>query len=83
MNANFANDSEFSLLELAADAVIGCEFDVLNRFGTGFVEKVHENALAYEDREHGVTFRQQHGFSVICKNIIVGQTISDLLVEDQ
>jgi len=28
--------------------VIGCAFTVLNTLGAGFLEKVYENALAYE-----------------------------------
>jgi hypothetical protein len=30
--------------------VIGCAFTVLNTLGAGFLEKIHENALAHEVR---------------------------------
>jgi GxxExxY protein len=77
MNANS------SIVEHAAHVVIGCGFDVLNRLGVGFVERVYENALAFEIQERGLSLRQQHGISVIYKNMIVGQYTADLLVEDQ
>jgi GxxExxY protein len=76
MNANS------SIVERAAHVVIGCGFDVLNRLGVGFVEKVYENALVHEIQERGLVVRQQHGISVFYKNIVVGQYIADLLVED-
>jgi GxxExxY protein len=76
-------DANLSIVEQAAHVVIGCGFDVLNRLGGGFVEKVYENALAYEIRERGLTVRQQHGISVFYKNIVAGQYVADLLVEDQ
>jgi GxxExxY protein len=77
MNANS------SLVEQAAYIVIGCGFDVLNRLGAGFAEKVYANALAYEIQERGLTVRQQHGISVFYKHIIAGQYTADLLVEDK
>ena len=33
--------------------VIGCAFTVINTLGAGFLEKVHENALAHELRKAG------------------------------
>jgi GxxExxY protein len=45
MNANAARINELSNL------VIGCALTVANTLGSGFVEKVYENALAYEIRK--------------------------------
>jgi GxxExxY protein len=38
-----------------SERIIGCAFRVLNTLGTGFLEKVYENALAHELRESGLT----------------------------
>jgi GxxExxY protein len=76
-------DANLSIVEQAAHVVISCGFDVLNRLGVGFVEKVYENALAHEIRERGLTVRQQHGISVFYENIVAGQYVADLLVEDR
>ena len=34
--------------------VIGCAFKVINSLGSGFVEKVYENALVHELRKVGL-----------------------------
>lgn len=77
MDANISNP------EHAAHAVIGCSFDVLNKPGAGFVEKIYENAPAHEIQKRGLAIRQKHGISVFYDNVIVGQYTADLLVEDR
>ena len=47
MHAEHADRSELNEL---AGRVIVCAFTVLNTLGAGFLEKVCENALAYEAR---------------------------------
>jgi GxxExxY protein len=59
--------------------VIGCAFSVLNTLGSGFLEKVYENALAQELRDAGLDgratmWRHYHG-------VVVGEYSTDLLVE--
>ena len=34
--------------------IIGCAFTVSNKLGSGFLERVYENALAYELRQAGI-----------------------------
>jgi GxxExxY protein len=46
-----------------SERVIGCAFQVINTLGAGFLEKVYENALAYELRKAGLIVRQQHGIT--------------------
>ena len=62
--------------------VIGCAFTVLNTLGTGFLEKVYENALAYEVRAAGLSAVQQYAARVHYKDILVGEYFMDLLVND-
>ena len=60
---------------------IGCALTVSNTLGCGFLEKVHENALAYELRQAGLAVCQQAGVTVRYHGVIVGQYIADLLIE--
>jgi GxxExxY protein len=62
--------------------VIGCALTVGKTLGSGFAEKVHENALAHELRKSGLTAAQQRGLSVLYDNVIVGEYNVDLLVEN-
>jgi GxxExxY protein len=50
--------------------------------GTGFLEKVYENALAHELQKTGLKVQQQHLIKVWYDDIVVGDYIADLLIED-
>jgi GxxExxY protein len=39
--------------------IIGCAYQVHNKLGAGFLEKVYENALAIELRKQGLNVEQQ------------------------
>jgi len=49
--------AEAGLNELTGE-IIRCAFTVSNTLGAGFLEKVYENALAYEVRDAGLTVKQ-------------------------
>jgi len=68
-------------LDRITEKVIGCAFTVGNGLGCGFLEKVYENALAYELRKSGLLTEQQYGIEVRYDGIVVGQFFADLLVE--
>ena len=63
--------------------IIGCAYRVSNELGSGFLEKVYENALAFELRRQGLGAVQQRGIEVHYEGQIVGDFIADLLVENQ
>jgi GxxExxY protein len=63
--------------------VIGSAFTVLNTLGAGFLEKVYENALAYELRAAGLAVVQQYSIRVHYKDVVVGEYAADLLVDDR
>lgn len=63
------------------EAVIGAAYKVSNTLGSGFLEKVYENALAIEIRKNGLSAAQQHPINVKYENAIVGEFIADLLVQ--
>ena len=53
--------------------VIGCALTVLNTLGAGFLEKVYENAFAYELRGAGFAVVQQCSVTVHYNDIVVGE----------
>jgi GxxExxY protein len=63
------------------ERVIGCAFRAANALGSGFLEKVYENAMAHELRKAGVIVSQQYAIIVRCDNVVVGDDNADLLVE--
>lgn len=64
-----------------SEAVIGCVFRVANGLGTGFLEKVYENALVHELRKAGLDVKQQVTVSVHYDGQNVGDYIGDIVVE--
>ncbi|TWU46544.1 GxxExxY protein [Rubripirellula reticaptiva] len=73
------NDDELNAL---TEKVIGCAFQVSNTLGSGFLEKVYENALAIELRKSGLDVKQQAPINVLYDGIVVGEYFADLLVSD-
>jgi GxxExxY protein len=64
------------------EKIIGCAFKVSNALGAGFLEKVYENALAYELNRAGLKTRQQFSIEVMYDGVIVGDYAADIFVED-
>ncbi|MCX5891927.1 MAG: GxxExxY protein [Deltaproteobacteria bacterium] len=65
------------------EKIIGCVYKVSNTLGSGFLEKVYENALALELRRAGFEVKQQHGMQVRYEGIVVGDFVADLLIEEK
>lgn len=63
------------------DAVICCFYNVYNKLGYGFLEKVYENSLAIALKSHGLSTEQQYPIQVSFEGQIVGEYFCDLLVE--
>ena len=63
--------------------IIGCAFKVHNSLGSGFLEKVYENALRKELLKHGLDVKQQEPIRVYYEDEIVGEYFADLWVEDR
>lgn len=75
-------DTNETRINELSNRVIGCALAVAGALGSGFVEKVYENALAHELRKTGIAVAQQHGIAVTYDGVIVGEYTTDLLVED-
>lgn len=78
----YVNDSR-SKLDGITRIIIGCAYTVSNTLGSGFLEKVYENALAHEIRKHRLAVVQQHPVSVYYDDVIVGEYVADLWVQRQ
>jgi GxxExxY protein len=63
--------------------VIGCAFKVHNVLGSGFLEKVYENALKIELDKLHIVAQQQKELPVWYEGIAVGLYYPDLWIDDQ
>ena len=75
-------NADDTVVNRLSERIIGCAFTVANTLGSGFLEKVYENALAHELRKAGLVVAQQRGIIVRYDGVIVGEYAVDLLVED-
>ena len=61
--------------------IIGFCYRIATTLGHGFVEKVYENALAFEFRKAKLAFAQQQTVEVFYEGERVGHYKADLMVE--
>src|SRR6185436_13312183 len=62
--------------------IIGCAYKVHNTLGSGFLEKVYENALRIELEKLGRKVKQQEPINVSYEGQVVGEYYADLWVDD-
>ena len=65
------------------DAVICCFYNVYNKLGYGFLEKVYENALAIEMEGRGISSVAQSPIRVHYEGQLVGEYFCDLIAENR
>ncbi|MBK9216232.1 MAG: GxxExxY protein [Chloracidobacterium sp.] len=63
-----------------SERIIGCAFTVGNKLGCGFLEKVYDNALAWELAKAGLTIQTQQELLVHYDGEVVGKYEADLVV---
>ncbi len=73
--------ADWAHLNQISERILGCAFAVSNGLGSGFLEKVYENALAHEMRKAGLQVSQQHAMAARYDGVVVGEYVADLLVE--
>ena len=64
-------------------AINGAVFEVTRILGSGFLEKVYENALLVELKRRRLKAESQVPIRVLYKESVVGEYIADILVEDK
>jgi GxxExxY protein len=74
-------DEEIRLNQIT-EKNIGCAYRVRNVLGCGFLEKVYENAMAYELRKANLKSGTARPVEVMYDGICVGSYFADLYVED-
>ena len=63
--------------------IIKCAYKVHNTLGTGFLEKVYENAMAIELRKNGFHVEKQYNIPVFYEGEEVGDYYADLFVNNE
>ena len=63
--------------------IINCFYKVYNTLGFGFLEKVYENALFLELKNHGLLCQKQVPIRVYYQGNPVGDYYADLIVENK
>lgn len=82
--------TDFNKLEMAnllhhtiTDAILKVYYEVYNELGSGFLEKVYQNAMYFELKAMGYKVEAQKQIKVFFKGQLVGEYYSDILVEDK
>jgi GxxExxY protein len=83
MESPMQEDERRENLDKITEAIIGCAYTVISALGSGFLEKVYENALVHELTKYGLKVLQQHSIKVHYDGKEVGDYVADLLVENQ
>ena len=65
------------------ERIICAFYNTYNILGYGFLEKVYENALAYELRQSGLQANQQESVKVFYCGFEVGNYVADIVVNKQ
>lgn len=70
-------------LDVITEQILGCAFRVSTGLGPGFLEKLYENALAFELERAGLPFERQKALDVWYDGIQIGRFAVDLLVDSR
>jgi GxxExxY protein len=65
------------------DRVLCCFYNVYNKLGYGFLERVYENALMIELAKSGFNPKAQCPIQVNYDGYVVGEYIADMLIDDK
>jgi len=64
------------------EEIIKCFYKVYNTLGYGFLEKVFENALAFELSKSGLNVETQKSIKVFYEGVEVGDYYADMFIND-
>ena len=63
--------------------IVGIAIEVFNGLGSGFLEKVYENAMMTLFRKEGINAQQQAPVTVNFEGEVVGEYYADILVDER
>lgn len=75
-----ADEHRLNSLNLISEKIIGSAFTVSNTLGSGFLEKVYQNALVIDLLNEGLEVEKEKAITIIYKGTIVGEYFADILV---
>ena len=75
-------NADNTLQDSLSETVLSAVFEVSNKLGAGFLEKVYQRALLRELSLRGIRATAEASFAVLYKGYSVGEYFADLLVED-
>jgi GxxExxY protein len=64
------------------EIIISCAYKVLNTLGTGFLEKVYENAMILELNKNGLFAEAQKPLKIFYNGLNIGEYMADIVVEN-
>ena len=70
-------------LNKISEKIIGCAFTVSNTLGSGFLEKVYQNALVIELLNEGLEVEKEKAITIFYQGKVVGEYFADILVNRQ
>ena len=79
MNADY---QDFKYKELT-EKIIKIFYEVYNKLGYGFLEKVYENAMMIEFKKEGIPAIFQYPIEVFYEGEIIGEYYADILVDNK
>lgn len=65
------------------NVIIKAYYNVYNKLGYGFLEKVYENSMMIELRKFGLKVVKQHAITVYYEEEVVGNYFADLVVDQK
>lgn len=75
-------DSNLLFAEIT-DKIIACAYDVHNKLGFGFSEKVYENAMMIKLSQKQLSSIQQAPINVLFEDQLVGEYSADIFVDSK
>ncbi len=69
------------LFQDITDKILKAYFNVYNKLGNGFLEKVYEKALMIELQKLGLNAERQIPIEVFYEEVLIGNYFADILVE--
>lgn len=71
-------------LDNLSKQIVDCIFQVHQKLGAGYLEKIYEDCLCIELEDHGLEYKRQYPMTLIYNNKkIKSDFVLDLVVEDQ
>jgi GxxExxY protein len=70
-------------LNSITEKIIGAAYTVSNTLGSGFLEKVYENAMFLEIVKSNLSVLKQYPLHVFYDDQIVGEYFADLMIEEE